>query len=481
MSSAFIVGDSAPEYSEAKSSTESKLKSGVEVHSEVDAAYELLREAESLDPITPKEEKRLKFKLYTFVFGLVFIIDLMLFIDKATLSYASILGLFEDAHINSDQYNNMNTIFYVGYIIAQWPGHCLLWEATMSMFFTLEEQALVQPIFWVSCLGSNIPAGFIAYGVQYINSSLHPWRIFMFITGGFTFFLSIWAVFYYPDNPMTAHFLTRTERIRIIVRVKESTKSSIEQKVFKKEQFYEALRDPISWLFAVQSFTLMLSNNLAYQQNLLFTSLNISNLNSTLVGVASAGFDIVCCIISTFLMSIFRSQSAIFASFWCLPAIAGGIVAVALPWSNKLGILLGIILASPFGITYIIALGWSMSSTAGYTKKLTRSAMYMIAYAVANIIGPQLWQSRDSPRYYPAWIVQIVVAWTITPIILFVIRFILARRNNERRALQAEKAEADNKMFVDAVDKNGNPIRTEIDVTMLDLTDLENKKFIYPL
>jgi hypothetical protein len=35
-------------------------------------------------------------------------------IDKSTLSYASILGLFEETGINSSQYNNLNTMFYVG-------------------------------------------------------------------------------------------------------------------------------------------------------------------------------------------------------------------------------------------------------------------------------------------------------------------------------------------------------------------------------
>lgn len=35
-------------------------------------------------------------------------------IDKATLSYASILGLFEETGINQTQYNNLNTLFYVG-------------------------------------------------------------------------------------------------------------------------------------------------------------------------------------------------------------------------------------------------------------------------------------------------------------------------------------------------------------------------------
>lgn len=35
--------------------------------------------------------------------------------------------------------------------------------------------------------------------------------------------------------------------------------------------------------------------------------------------------------------------------------------------------------------------------------------------------------------------------------------------------------------FVETVDEDGNAKRTKVDISMLDLTDLENKKFIYPL
>lgn len=35
-------------------------------------------------------------------------------IDKATLAYASLLGIFEETHITDTDYNNLNTIFYTG-------------------------------------------------------------------------------------------------------------------------------------------------------------------------------------------------------------------------------------------------------------------------------------------------------------------------------------------------------------------------------
>ncbi len=34
--------------------------------------------------------------------------------DKVTLSYSSILGIFEDTGMNVHEYNNLGTIFYVG-------------------------------------------------------------------------------------------------------------------------------------------------------------------------------------------------------------------------------------------------------------------------------------------------------------------------------------------------------------------------------
>jgi hypothetical protein len=35
-------------------------------------------------------------------------------VDKSTLGYSAILGLFEETGIRQAQYNNLNTMFYVG-------------------------------------------------------------------------------------------------------------------------------------------------------------------------------------------------------------------------------------------------------------------------------------------------------------------------------------------------------------------------------
>lgn len=103
-------------------------------------------------------------------------------------------------------------------------------ETTMSMFFTPKELHEVQPIFWISCVGSSIPVGTIAYGLLWSKSSVSPWKFFMITTGGLTLLLSVLCWFLYPDNPAKARFLSTEEKVQVIQRVHESTKSSIEQK-----------------------------------------------------------------------------------------------------------------------------------------------------------------------------------------------------------------------------------------------------------
>ncbi|KAG8162148.1 hypothetical protein KVR01_007913 [Diaporthe batatas] len=52
----------------------------------------------------------------------------------------------------------------------------------------------------------------------------------------------------FPDSPMKARFLTTDEKIKVIQRIR-SNQSGIETKVWKREQFVEAVRDPKTWLF----------------------------------------------------------------------------------------------------------------------------------------------------------------------------------------------------------------------------------------
>ncbi|KAK2757399.1 transporter PB1C11.03 [Colletotrichum kahawae] len=492
----------------------------------------LEQHGDDFGPLTPEAEKKLRRKLYWRIMTLLSAINIMLFVDKSTLGYAAILGLFEETGIRQAQYNNLNTMFYVGYLAFQWPGHYLMqrlpfgkyvaitvfiWaviiflhcvatryaglvvmrlalgaaeavivpamEVTIGMFFNRHEQSFLQPVLWITCQAAPILTGFISYGLLWSTGPVLPWKLLHIVTGGLTLILAIWVWIDYPSNPAEARFLTLEEKVQVIRRVHKAQQSSIEQKHFKKEQFIETMKDPVSWLFALQSFTLMYSNNLNYgQKNLITTSIGIKPLGSTLVAAAGGAFGVACCIVATLALRRWPSNLALHGTVWCMPAVAGGIAMTTVDWEQKIGLLGCLILAaSTYGVTYIIALGWTTSTAAGYTKKLTRNVMFMLGYSVGNLVSPQIWIPSNAPRFYGAWVSMITVSWVGTPVILWIIRFILARRNAERREYIASLSDDEREGYVEQVDENGEVIRVKVDIAVLDLTDLQNKQFIYPI
>ncbi|KAH3669235.1 hypothetical protein OGAPHI_001356 [Ogataea philodendri] len=480
--------------------------------------------------LTPEKEKKLKWKLWLTILPLVFVVNATLFIDKNAISYSSLTGVFKDMKLTKEDYNNTQTFFYVGYLVGQFPSHYLFqkfpiskyltaatasWtllsfctlasksygglsalrfflgfaesgitpclEHTITMFFTIEEQAIVNPIFWISCLGVDVPTGFIAYGLQY-TSRWRPWKWYWTFVGIISAIVSTVCFLIYPDNPASSKLFSVEERVHIIERVKKSSRSSIEQKVFKKYQFFETLKDPVSWLFSLAIFFNMLENSTSYQSSIIYTSLGFNNFTTTLLMVIQKGFATVCAIAGSLLLWKFKKQSTLVAIVFTSISWLGALLAMCFPYSNKIGILAGVFLTNADGTAYIIIFSLCTTTAAGYTKKLTRTMMFMFAYSIANFISPQLWQPQYAPRYYVSWAIMLALSYTSCPVCLLIIRFILIRRNKARLQALAEEEDDDSEYgYIDVTDENGELVRQKVDASMLDLTDFENKRFIYPL
>ena len=68
-------------------------------------------------------------------------------------------------------------------------------------------------------------------------------------------------------------------------------------------------------------------------------------------------------------------------------AIIGMVLIVALPLSNNSGRLAGYYLTQASPTPFVALLSLLASNVAGYTKKTTVAAMYLIGYCIGNIIG----------------------------------------------------------------------------------------------
>jgi MFS transporter, ACS family, allantoate permease len=92
-----------------------------------------------------------------------------------------------------------------------------------------------------------------------------------------------------------------------------------------------------------------------------------------------------------------------------LVALLGIILIVALPLSNPKGRLAGYYLTQASPSTFVALLSLVSTNVAGYTKKTTVAALYLIGYCVGNIIGPQVFRPSDAPEYRPGEIVSFTI------------------------------------------------------------------------
>lgn len=141
----------------------------------------------------------------------------------------------------------------------------------------------------------------------------------------------------------------------------------------------------------------------------------------------------------------------------------GMILIVALPLSNNSGRLGGYYLTQASPTAFVALLSLISSNVAGYTKKTTVAALYLIGYCVGNIIGPQTFRAKDAPRYVPGEI-TILVCWGVCLCILAFIYIYCKMQNAKKAKIRAGEGytKLENQEF-------------------LDLTDKENPEFIYTL
>jgi MFS transporter, ACS family, allantoate permease len=223
------------------------------------------------------------------------------YLDKTTLSYASVMGLKTDLNLVKDNYQWLGSVFYFGYLFWEWPTNRLLqyfplakytsfniiiWGGVLcclaatenfagavavrfllglfesavtpgfayftSQWYTKQEQGFRTGI-WFSFNGfAQIFGGLLAYGiargVAIHGSAIAPWKIVFLVTGLLTSAMGVLFLFLMPDNQMNARFLSKEDRILAIERIRIN-QQGVGNKHWKAYQVKECLLDPLTWAF----------------------------------------------------------------------------------------------------------------------------------------------------------------------------------------------------------------------------------------
>lgn len=269
-------------------------------------------------------------------------------------------------------------------------------------------------------------------------------------------------LFVMPDNQLNARFLTPKERLMAVERIRIN-QQGVGNKHFKWYQFKEAMTDPMVWAFVFYSLVADIPNGgITNFFSQLIVSFGFTNQQSLLLGIPGGAIEVIALVLAGWAGDRYRNRLLICTSGLLL-AILGMLLVTCLDNSHNVGRLIGYYFTQGSPTPFVALLSLISTNVAGWTKKTTVAAMYLIGYCVGNIIGPQVFQAKDAPQYRNAEI-TIIVCWGVC---LLDIGFIYwwCRKENARKA-RLRAAPGYQKL-------EGQEF--------FDLTDRENPEFVYSL
>ncbi|CAE7030616.1 Allantoate transport protein [Pyrenophora teres f. teres] len=344
--------------------------------------------------------------------------------------------------------------FFLGFVESIIPTGFM---TIISSYYTQREQAIRQS-WWFSSTGLfTIIGGALNYGFAQITSSaLKRWQYIYLLAGCLTLVFGIWC-FFIPNSCAEAWFLTPTERIVAVERLRKGATGVRCQKI-KASQIKEAAKDVKFYLV----FFLMAS---AYTVNgavsgfgpLIVGTFGWSTLESILWQFPLGGLCLFSILLCGYLSSRIPNIRLILLVANCLPVIAGCAMIWKSKWSyHAAAPVAGYSIIGTFGAVVSQTIVVGMSNVAGATKKSAMAAAIFVAYCVGNIVGPQLIKSQDKALHYPQLWTGLIICYCITIAAAAALYVVLARENEKRDALPTDEAERDKFAFMDLTDKE-NP------------------------
>ncbi|UPL03170.1 hypothetical protein LCI18_014104 [Fusarium solani-melongenae] len=339
-------------------------------------------------------------------------------VDKIIISNAALYGMLDDNKLKGQEYSWVGSIFYFGYLVAQFPSVKLMshfplgkflavtafgWAAATllmaathnaaglmalrflmgaleapalpgltlatTMWYRIREQPMRVAI-WSSTVAS-VYVGLISYGIGNSKLAIASWRLLFIVLGGVSCIFACLVWFFFPDQPVEGRFLSRKEAF-IAVHRKKDDNTGIQNNVFKWYQVKEALIDWKSWVICLFFLCMNVSNGgLNTFSAQIVSGFGFSRLNTVLLGMPTGVIQALASILAALPPRYIKDTRCICAAFCCIVPLVCSIVIRKLPDSNQGGLLTAYYFFYFFWGPYAVALSLPMANTSGHTKKIT--------------------------------------------------------------------------------------------------------------
>ncbi|KAL3251909.1 hypothetical protein ABHI18_010404, partial [Aspergillus niger] len=380
------------------------------------------------------------------------------YIDKQALSYSAVFDLFTNAHINSNEYSWLASIFYFGYLFWEYPASyiaqrlpigtvvssfVIAWGAILmitascnnftglaicrfllgcfespitpcfmmivGMWYLRQEQPFRAGIFYCCNGVGSMVGGLLTYAIGQLNT-FPVWRAVFLICGGATIIWGVVMMIFLPNSILTSKRFSVEEKVLLIGRGRKN-QTGILNRSIKWYQIREAFVDPQVWLLFL--FTLLnetVNGGVANFGKLIIKGLVSSSLLTTVLGIPQGAFQVLFILSGTYLSTRFTNIRTTIMIAYLIPTVIG---------------------IGSFVTSLVLALQLPSSNMGGYTKRVTATAFVFLAYCIGNIIGPHAFLASEAPVYQTGC--KLILGCALCQMVCAgVLRVVLVRRNKRR-------------------------------------------------
>lgn len=285
-----------------------------------------------------------------------------------------------------------------------------------STWYRREEQA-ARVTYWYMMNGAQqIVGGLLAYCFSLITTGpLKSWQWLFLSYGIVSVIYGAFVGWWMPDSPMRAKCFTEEDKHLMVERVR-ANQTGVQNRKWKKHQFWEGILDPQAWGYAlIQLCTTLPTSGLGSFQGLIIKSFGFSVLETQLLAMVLGAYIIIVLLGSSWLVKKTNQNLLVMLGFvipyvdprltpsrdlWlfvdCIitnknqSSFIGTICLMTVPldtMSQKIGLVICYYITLSFWSAQTLALSMLSRNVAGQTKKSVAVALNFIIWSTGNAIG----------------------------------------------------------------------------------------------
>ncbi|KAI5479134.1 putative permease of the major facilitator superfamily [Pseudohyphozyma bogoriensis] len=482
--------------------------------------------------VSDEDNRRILRKTDLWVLPILLWVYFLQILDKSVIGYSAVFGLQTNAHLVGNEYSNIGSIGYYAQLGAQPLGAYLLvkiaprpfmvtvlfcWGASLcgmagsknyaslmaTRFLLGWFEAACLPLFsmitaswyrrseqpvrvaaWYSTNGAaTIIGSALVYALGHIKSDkLYNYQLIFLLFGLITVISApvIWLTM--NNNVATARFLSEEDRVKGVERLR-SNNTGISQNNFKWDHVKEAALDPKTYLFAAMSFLVNVGASVSnvFGPLILKSLAGFDSYTTTLLNMPFGALQLIMTLSASYAAQRFKNKSLILA-LYMIPVVIGSALLYTIQHTkeNTGPLLVGYYFLSFLFAANPLVVSMISANTAGGTKKAALFCLFNAASSAGNIVGPQLFKSKDSPDYIPGLKAVLAIFCVLIGVIgLFCAYILFLNKRQEKRRVANGKPAKIHDLSMDAHFDNSGDDQALGKHALEDLTDGQNDEFIY--